>query len=130
MAADWAHFMVTAALKFASDEKTPVTYASTDDARLDILNTLNWFEAHSEYEWPNFTRLGFDFSQAMRFRRALVSDVFVALQRAGNIKIGSEAGGGLGTPESGTVRAAKRSGAGKDSAPTYMLSHCFDSSYR
>jgi hypothetical protein len=72
--------MVTGALKFTSDEKTPVTYTSQDEARLDILNTFNWLEAHSEYEWPNFARLGYGFSQAMHFRRALVNDVFIALQ--------------------------------------------------
>lgn len=69
--------MVTAALKYASDQTSPTTYASADEARLEILNTLNWYEAH---EWPDFARLGFDFSQAMRFRRALVNDVFSALK--------------------------------------------------
>jgi hypothetical protein len=105
--------MVTAALKFASDEKTPITYTSHDEARLDVLNTLNWFEAHSEYEWPDFARQGFDFSQAMRFRRALVTDVFIALQKAGNVRIGSKLGV-LGTPESGiVVRSAKRGANGE-----------------
>jgi hypothetical protein len=77
--------MVTAALKLASDEKTPVTYSTPDEARLDILNTLNWFEAHSEYKWPDFTGLGFDFSQAMRLRRALINDFSTSLEKSGNV---------------------------------------------
>lgn len=108
--ADWSQFMVVAALKFVSDEKKPVTYTSPDEARLDILNTLNWYEAHSEYEWPRFTRMGFDFSQAMRFRRALVSDVFIALQKAAIVKIAGGAGG-IGTPEISVGKAGKRSDA-------------------
>ncbi|KAH4214284.1 hypothetical protein HBI25_213450 [Parastagonospora nodorum] len=105
--ADWSHFMVAAALKFVSGEKAAVSYSSADEARLDILNTLNWFEAHAEYEWPSFTRLGYDFSQAMRFRRALVSDVFVTLQRSSHLKVtgGADA---LGTPDS--ARGGKRAG--------------------
>jgi len=105
--------MVTAALKFASDQPASVTYASADEARLEILNTLNWYEAHAEYEWPEFSRLGCDFSQAMRFRRALVNDVFVALKKAGNVRV-NEAGG-VGTPDSGNGggRATKRAGVGE-----------------
>jgi hypothetical protein len=96
--------MVTAALKFASDEKTHITYTSPDEARLDVLNTLNWFEAHSEYAWPDFSGMRYDFSQTMRFRRALVTDVVVALRMAGNIRIGREGEVGvLRTPESGVV---------------------------
>jgi hypothetical protein len=35
--------MVTASLKFASDDdKARSTFAFADDARLEILNTLNW----------------------------------------------------------------------------------------
>ncbi|KAF2832673.1 hypothetical protein CC86DRAFT_401422 [Ophiobolus disseminans] len=105
---DWASFMVTAALKYASDQNTPMTYTSADEARLEILNTLNWYEAHDEYEWPDFARLGFDFSQAMRFRRALVNDVFVALKKAGNVKLSDV--GMLGTPDSSVTRS-KRAGA-------------------
>jgi hypothetical protein len=77
--------MVTAALKLASDEKTPVTYSTPDEARLDILNTLNWFQAHSEYKWPDLTGLGFDFSQAMRLRRALINDFSTSLEKSGNV---------------------------------------------
>jgi hypothetical protein len=103
--------MVTAALKFVSDEKAPIAYTSQDEARLDILNTLNWYEAHSEYQWPDFNGLGFDFSQAMRFRRELVNDVFVALQKAGNVRVGVASGAGVfGTPES---MKEKKGGVGK-----------------
>jgi hypothetical protein len=103
--------MVTAALKFASDDKTRTMYATADEARLEILNTLNWYEAHSEYEWPNFTLMGFDFNQSMRFRRALVGDVFTSLQKSGNVNIGARAEG-LGTPDSERERAGKRGANG------------------
>jgi hypothetical protein len=103
--------MVTAALKFASDDKSPITYPTQDEARQEILSTLNWYEAHSEYEWPEFNRLGFDFSQSMRFRRALVNDVFVALQKAGNVRVSDEAAV-LGTPDNGGERVCKRGGIG------------------
>ena len=93
--ADWAYIMVTAALKYASDEKLAATYTSHDEAKHSILKTLNWYEAHDEYEWPDFSRLGFDFSQAMRLRRGLVQDVSNALEQAGNIKITIH-----GTPDS------------------------------
>ncbi|KAJ4372920.1 hypothetical protein N0V83_003211 [Neocucurbitaria cava] len=98
--ADWAHYMVTAAIKFASDTSPPISYASPDEGRLDILKTLNWYEAHDEYEWPDFSNMGYDFSQAMRFRRALINDVFLALQKAGHIKTFAEPGP-PGTPSSG-----------------------------
>lgn len=92
--------MVTAALKCAS-ERLPATYASHDDARFQILKSLNWFEAHDEYEWPDFTSFNYDFSQAMRLRRALVQDIFNALEKAGNLKISVP-----GTPDSNTGRRA------------------------
>jgi hypothetical protein len=98
-------YMVTAALKFASDEKSPAIYPSQDDAKLAILKTLNWWEAHDEYQWPDFSRMNFDFAQAMRLRRALVNDVFSVLQKAGNVKIGI-----AGIPNSlAEVRRNKRS---------------------
>ncbi|KAF2846215.1 hypothetical protein T440DRAFT_458869 [Plenodomus tracheiphilus IPT5] len=97
--ADWAIHMVTASLKFNSANTRMSTYPTPDAARLDILNTLNWFEAHDEYAWPDFTARGFDFNQAMRFRRALVNDVFAGLQKAGTVRITSETGG-LATPNS------------------------------
>jgi hypothetical protein len=79
--------MVTAALKFVSDEKAPIAYTSQDEARLDILNTLNWY------------------------RRELVNDVFVALQKAGNVRVGVASGAGVfGTPES---MKEKKGGVGK-----------------
>ncbi|KAF1849014.1 uncharacterized protein K460DRAFT_280436, partial [Cucurbitaria berberidis CBS 394.84] len=108
---DWALHMVAAALKFSSDTSPVISYKTPDEGRLDILKTLNWFEAHDEYEWPDFSRLGYDFSQAMRFRRALVNDLFVALHKVGHIKITGEAGV-MGTPDSVRgVRETKRTGA-------------------
>lgn len=103
--------MVTAALKFAADDKTPATYTTADEARFEILTTLNWYEAHSEYEWPNFSGMGFDFNQAMRFRRALVGDVCTALQKSANVRIGAR-GDGPGTPDSDRERRGKRGGNG------------------
>lgn len=99
--------MVDAALVFTSDDKTAATYKDSDDARMAILNTLNWFEAHDEYKWPVFARIHLDFSQIMRFRRALVSDVFVSLQRAGKVRI-LRGQGDLGTPDSIAERVGKR----------------------
>lgn len=114
--------MVTAALKFSSSNPPPVTYASPDASRLDILTTLNWHEAHAEYTWPDFGALGFDFSQIMRFRRALVNDVFVALQKAGHVKIA--AGEGLlGTPDS-TRQGRRESGKGKNSSRILLEPCC------
>ncbi|KAI8931035.1 hypothetical protein NX059_012046 [Plenodomus lindquistii] len=107
--ADWAIQMVTAALKFSSANTRPSTYPTPDSARLEILNTLNWYEAHSEYAWPDFTALGFDFSQAMRFRRALVNDVFSAMQQAGTVRINAEVGG-LATPVSDGGRRTRSRG--------------------
>ncbi|KAI2487062.1 hypothetical protein Ptr902_01195 [Pyrenophora tritici-repentis] len=46
------------------------------------------YEAHDEYEWPTVT--GYDFAQAMRIRRALVNDVFVALEKTGRVKLVGE----------------------------------------
>jgi hypothetical protein len=97
--------MVTAALKFsAANESKTSTYATPDAGRFDVLNTLNHLEAHDEYQWPDYNGIGFDFSQAMRFRRALVNDVFVALQKAGQIEIAGEPGV-LGTQQSSGKRA-------------------------
>lgn len=81
-------YMVTAALKCAADERTAATYISADAAKHSILKTLNWLEAHNEYEWPEFTGQNYSFDQAMRLRRALVADTYTALQTAGNIKLG------------------------------------------
>jgi hypothetical protein len=106
--------MVTAALKFSnSSDNVNSSYPTPDSGCIDVLNVLNWHEAHDEYEWPDFTKMGFDFSQAMRFRRALVNDVFVALQRAGNIRITGEPGV-LGTPQSGLAAGGKRTGASSE----------------
>jgi hypothetical protein len=114
--------MVTAALKFSSsNDNTVSSYTSPDAGRIDVLNVLNWHEAHDEYEWPDFTHMGFDFSQTMRFRRALVNDALVALEKAGNIRITSEPGV-LGTPQSGVVVEGKRAGAdGKCAKPFRVM---------
>lgn len=99
--------MVAAALKFSSSHDAEVSiYPSGDAGRLEVLNALNWHEAHGEYEWPDFT--GFDFAQAMRFRRALVNDVFGALEKAGRVKIaGEQAPVGLATPQNSGKRAGE-----------------------
>lgn len=55
------------------------------------------YEAQDEYERPDFTKFGFDFTQTMRFRRVLVNDVFTALQKAGAVRVTGEPG----TPRSG-----------------------------
>ncbi|KAL1643232.1 hypothetical protein SLS61_009331 [Didymella pomorum] len=89
--------MVTAALKGASDEKLPATYASQDEAQFQILRSLNWFEAHNDFNY--------DFSQVMRLRRALVQDIFNALEKADNLHISI-----LGTPDS---HAGRRSAPGR-----------------
>lgn len=107
--------MVVAALKFVSDEETPVTYANQDVALLGILATLNRYEAHGEYEWPDFTSMGFDFCQTMRFRRQLVSDVLNALQKADTIKIASGVDV-LGTLDSGGASRGRKRFAGEFSA--------------
>lgn len=112
--ADWAIYMVTAAVQFSSsnsdDSINPrrLTYITSSAACLAILNTLNWHEAHDEYIWPDFSALGFDFPQAMRLRRALVGDVLGALRSAGRIDVGDEVIV-LGTPDSSMTRAEKRS---------------------
>jgi hypothetical protein len=101
--------MVTAALKFALEEDTPTTFSTPDKAKLEILNLLNWLEAHGEYEWPDFQQDGLDFVQAMRLRRALVGDVFVVLNKSGNMKA-SPTSGETATSESGQdVQVGKRS---------------------
>ena len=89
--------MVDAAMKAVADETPPVRYASDDEGKLEILKALNFYEAHSEYEWPDFRQLGFDFSQTMRLRRALVSDVYVALLKNRSVQVGPAI---AGTPDS------------------------------
>ncbi|KAF3035298.1 hypothetical protein E8E12_003005 [Didymella heteroderae] len=107
---DWSIYMVTAAVKCLSDEQLPTTFASHDEARYRILKCLNFFEAHNEYEWPDFTSFRYDFSQAMRLRRALVQDVFNALEKAGTLSIR-----GPGTTDSneGRRQAPQSDGAGR-----------------
>jgi hypothetical protein len=97
-----------AAIKIAKEEdRAPVRYGSQDKGKLDTMRTLNFFEAHDEYVWPDFSALGFDFAQTMRLRRALVNDVFAALMKSGIIVVG-EVTPGIGTPDSviGARRAA------------------------
>lgn len=89
---DWPLYMITAAVKFSSARahESTTTYATPDAARMDILNLLNWYEAHADYAWPDFSSLGFDFSLAMRWRRALVNDVYIALKKSGTVRIAAE----------------------------------------
>lgn len=82
--------MVAAALKFATGSAASAsvpTYANADVARLDVNNALNWYEVQGEYEWPDFMDLGHNFASAMRLRRQLVHDVYVAMGKAGSLKI-------------------------------------------
>lgn len=120
-AADWALHMVTASLKFSCSSDAPVSSYTTPDAgRLDVLNVLNWYEAHDDYEWPDFNKLGLDFAQTMRFRPALVNDVFVALQKAGVIKLTGEPGV-LGLPQSSAdKRKVGANGEWRTSTPRYQ----------
>lgn len=108
--AEWAMYTVIAALKFALDENATLTYVTPDEAKHSILKTLNWFEAHDEYEWPDFSDRNYDFAQVMRLRRALVQDVFNALQQANQVK--------TGVPDSVTVvrRGDRSRGEGMRSA--------------
>jgi hypothetical protein len=108
--------MVSAALQFASDSNPPTTYPTPDAARLDMLNTLNWYEAHAEYAWPDFSAHGCDFTLAMRFRRALVGDVCVALIKAEKMRV--EAGGG-------TLERGEKRGAGGEWRVEMMWIRCW-----
>ena len=67
------------------DDRANPTYLTADEAKHDILKTLNWFEAHNEYQWPDFGA-HFSFDQVMRLRRVLVTDTFTTLERTGHIK--------------------------------------------
>jgi hypothetical protein len=82
--------MVAAALKVAPDDQSPVTYKSAEDARMDIFSTLNYFEALEEYQWPDDNHPDYPFDQIMRLRRQFVSNVFMALKRAGTVKVVSD----------------------------------------
>lgn len=98
--------MVAAALQCTSGDRSDAVYLTADEAKYGILKTLNWLEAHNEYEWPEFASLNLSFDQAMRLRRALVGDIYNALHRAGCIKLGVP-----GTPESSVgVGRDRRSG--------------------
>lgn len=100
---DWGLHLVTAALKCSTDDRASSAYLTADEAKYDILRTLNWLEAHNEYSWPKFGA-HLSFEQVMRLRRVLVSDIYTALERAGHVSIGV-----LGTPDSsdGGVRRVR-----------------------
>jgi hypothetical protein len=101
-----------AAIKIAKEEdRASVRYGSQDKGKLDTMRTLNFFEAHDEYVWPDFSALGFDFTQTMRLRRALVNDVFAALMKSGIIVVG-EVTPGMGTPDS-VIGARRAAGCGE-----------------
>jgi hypothetical protein len=91
--------MVNAAVKYALAE-APTTCSTPDKAKLEILNSLNWLEAHDEYEWPDFQLHGLDFAQAMKLRRALVNDVFIGMNKGGHLRI-TPTSGGPAAPSSG-----------------------------
>jgi hypothetical protein len=82
--------MVDAVLKVVSDGNLPLKYHSDNEGKLSILNSLNYHEAHDLYTWPDFTSLGYDFANNMRLRRALVHDVYVALEKSGRLQVGTE----------------------------------------
>ncbi|KAF2655427.1 hypothetical protein K491DRAFT_716241 [Lophiostoma macrostomum CBS 122681] len=104
----WPTYMVAATVTVARDwTKLPKEYVSEDAGKLDILNALNYEEAHDTYTWPDFSALGHNFAESMRFRRALVHDVFATLKTGGSIRVvGSPQ---LSTPNSSTK---KRQGSG------------------
>ncbi|ORY13992.1 hypothetical protein BCR34DRAFT_586035 [Clohesyomyces aquaticus] len=108
--AEWSIWMVSAAIKAIADERSPLTYASEDEGKMDVNKTMNFYEAHDEYQWPHFLKMNFDFNLTMRLRRALVTDVFVALQKNGSVVVQPS---GLGTPESST-RGKKRTSQAKE----------------
>lgn len=111
--------MVAAALKVAPDGKDPVTYKSAEDARMDIFSTLNYFEALEEYQWPDVGHPEYPFDQIMRLRRQLVSDVFMALRKAGTVKVVSDDKSLVQLDEDGENAKEKRDGAGKLNASVY-----------
>lgn len=106
---DWAVHLVTAALKCTTDDRASSTYLTADEAKHDILRTLNWFEANNEYEWPHFSA-HFSFDQVMRLRRVLVTDVYTTLERVGHIELGA-----LRTPDSSD--GGVRRGRARDGKP-------------
>jgi hypothetical protein len=109
---------VTVTRDWSDWTKFPKEYASGDTCKLDILNALNYAEAHGTYTWPDFPGLGHNFSESMRFRRALVHDVFAALKTGGSIRV-------LGLPQLGALSssARKREGSGKSLSAHYSYYH-------
>lgn len=79
--------MIGATLKVVANETLPLKYTSNDAGKLEILKTLNFYEAHDKYTWPDFSSLGYDFAQTMRLRRALIHDVYVALHMNGSLHV-------------------------------------------
>ena len=101
--------MVTAALRISLDIPREKPYTTSGEGHFDVLNTLNWYEAQKEYTWPDFSDMGADFTQTMRFRRQLVTDVFAAMQKAGHVRVRASQAT-LGTPDSSRERKEKRAG--------------------
>jgi hypothetical protein len=97
--------MLDAALKVVSDEAMPLRYQSDNEGKLLILKTLNYYEAHDDYAWPDFMALGFDFENNMRLRRALVHDVYVALEKNGRLRVSPQQ---VLTPSCSSDRGRKR----------------------
>ncbi|KAF2005957.1 hypothetical protein P154DRAFT_570684 [Amniculicola lignicola CBS 123094] len=95
---EWNVFMVDVAVTIiVKGWSLPIRYASEDSGKLELLNRLNFLEAHGDYAWPKFEAMGYHFDQTMRLRRALVTDVLMALTKIGSVKIGLME---VGTPDS------------------------------
>ena len=109
--------MIDAALKVVSDEAMPLRYQSDNEGKLLILKALNYYEAHDDYAWPDFTVLGFDFANNMRLRRALVHDVYIALERSGRLQLGHQQ---VVTPSRSSDRGRKRTVPGGE---YYLILH-------
>ena len=53
-----------------------------DEAKMAIFHILTALEFTSLYTWPDFKAMGFDFANIMRLRRALITDITVALMKS------------------------------------------------
>lgn len=104
--------MIDAVLQVVSDSSLPLVYPSENEGKLLILKNLNFHEAHDDYVWPDFTSLGFDFANNMRLRRALVHDVYVALEKSGRLHVGPQQ---VVTPSRSSQRSGKRAVPGGES---------------
>ncbi|KAF2787580.1 hypothetical protein K505DRAFT_367230 [Melanomma pulvis-pyrius CBS 109.77] len=82
--ADWAIYIIGATMEVVVTEALPLKYTSNDAGKLEeILKTLKFYEAHDKYNWPDFSSLGYDFTQTMRLGQSLIHDVYEALHNGG-----------------------------------------------